>query len=131
VAEGKGDLMEMETASLFDEQDHSPGRTRTDDHATSYAGADSITFRAGSQKAKLMNAYREAGYGGLTDEQAAANAHLPAMSCWWKRCNELREAGAIVKTTETRIGLAGVPRMVCRDAGATYLFSSRPERPNG
>lgn len=111
-------------ASLFDAVDDrkpwqrssvdlAPGRIRRDDHATSKAGARSVAFRAGSQKAKLLDAYRAAPLG-LTDEEAAVAAGIPARSCWWKRCNELREAGAIVPTGDTRVGEAGVPRMVCR-----------------
>jgi hypothetical protein len=104
-------------SNLFEQNvDLAPGRTRRRGHATSRAGAASVAFRAGTQKAKLIAAYEQVQPRGLTDEQAAQLAGVPPMSCWWKRCNELRELGAIVPTGETRVGAAGVARMVCRKA---------------
>lgn len=106
------DAVEQEHERLMT-PDHAPNRVRANDYATSKAGAVSVSFRAGSQKARLLDAYRRA-TDGLTDEEAAAIAGLPERSCYWKRCNELRDAGLIETTGQERPGLAGVPRIVCR-----------------
>lgn len=105
--------------SLFDPPvlDLAPGRVRTDDYPTSRAGAASVAYRAGSQKARLLAAYRAAP-GGLTDDEAARAAGIPEHACYWKRCGELRDAGLIVATGATRPGQVGVPRIVCRIAEA-------------
>jgi hypothetical protein len=87
--------------------DHAPGRARRDDYATSRAGAESVKYRAGSQKAKLLAAF--ASSAGLTDEQAATQAGLSMRSCFWKRCGELRDAGLIIFTGEQRVGSSGTP----------------------
>jgi hypothetical protein len=92
------------------ELDFASGRTRTPDHETSEEGARSIAYRAGSQKARLLDAYT---VGECTDEEAAGWAGLLG-ACYWKRCNELRQDGKIIPTGETRTGRAGVQRMVCR-----------------
>ena len=92
--------------------DFSPGRTRNPDHETSTEGARQVAYRAGSQKARLLEAYSRY-WSGLTDEDAAAYAGLLG-TCYWKRCGELRADGKIVPTGQTRMGSAGVPRIVCR-----------------
>ena len=89
------------------------GRTRRDDHATSIAGANSVAYRAGSQKERLLRAYRYAGADGLTDEEACVLAGISLRSCYWKRCSELREDGVIASLGRSRPGDAGVPRIVC------------------
>ncbi len=94
--------------------DRAPGRTRTQDYPTSREGAESVAYRAGSQKALLLAAYAAAGDRGLTDEEAHDAAGIPDRACWWKRCNELRADGRIVPTGEERPGIAGVNRIVCR-----------------
>ncbi len=133
----------MTDPTLFDDSlkpslppatDEHAGRTRTADHETSIAGAHSVAFRAGSQKAKLLTEYGKAAdyyeqYGaiavdkqGMTDEEAADQAGL-TRSCFWKRCGELRADGLIEPTGGTREGEAGVPRIVCRitDKGREVL----------
>lgn len=97
-------------------RDEAPGRVRRGDYPTSRAGAEAISYRAGSQKALLLEAYEAALPGGLTDEEAAKAAGISMRACWWKRSNELRQAGKIVPTGEERPGDAGVPRIVCRAA---------------
>jgi len=94
------------------ELDFSPGRIRNPDHETSIEGARAIEYRAGSQKARLLEAYRHYPLG-LTDEAAAAREGL-LHTCYWKRCGELRADGKIIPTGETRMGSAGVQRIVCR-----------------
>ena len=102
-----------------------PKRVRRTDPATSAEGAKAVSVRAGSQKAKLLRAYAEADTDGvaLTDEDAAARAELPVRSCFWKRCGELREAGLIEFTGETRMASAGVNRNLSRitEAGRAAL----------
>ena len=103
--------------SLFDE---SPGRARKGDYETSKAGAKDVQPRAGSQKAKLLEAFRQAHPKSLTDEQAAILAGVPMMSCYWKRCGELRDLGLIEwvmlpdGSHETRDGSQGTMRNTSR-----------------
>lgn len=98
--------------------DEHRGRTRNPDHSTSVEGAESVKYRAGSQKEKLLALYKQAWPFGFTDEEAAERAGL-LDSCYWKRCNELRQDGKIVPacdasgTPYTRKGKAGVSRIVC------------------
>lgn len=89
------------------------GRHRRNDHQTSIQGAKSVSYRAGSQKAKLVEAYRSVWPRSLTDEEAAMMAGLD-QTCYWKRCGELREDQVIINTNKTRKGSAGVDRILCR-----------------
>ena len=93
--------------------DERTGRVRATDPETSVAGAESIAYRAGSQKAKLLEAYSRHPVAGLTDEEACVEAGLSLRSCFWKRCSEMRQDGYIFETGQTRLGDAGVARMVC------------------
>jgi len=103
--------------------DHARGRTRRDDYATSKAGARSVAFRAGSQKARLLVAFADAGASGLSDDEAARRAGLAPTSCYWKRCGELRALGLIRFTGDERQGSAGVDRLVSiiTEAGETVV----------
>jgi hypothetical protein len=94
-------------------------RMRREDHSTSAAGARAVTFRAASQKAKLLAVY---GRFAVTDEEAAARCDL-MHATYWMRCSELRTLGLIEETGETRKGTAGTERMVCRitERGRTVL----------
>jgi len=80
----------MTEMTMFD-PDYNSGRHRYPDWKTSIIGAERIAYRSGSQKAKLLSAYREAYPHGLTDDEAAVAARLPLTSCYWKRCGELRD----------------------------------------
>lgn len=91
-------------------------RARRNDRPTSRAAAR--TIEAGGILEQFANAYRAAGVRGLTDLEAARAVDADPESCWWKRCSELRAAGLIVDTGETREGTRGRARMVCRWAGA-------------
>jgi hypothetical protein len=90
-------------------------RARRNDRPTSRAAAQSL--EAGSVLAAFADAYRRAGARGLTDLEAAEAVDADRDSCWWKRCSELRKAGLIVETGETRPGSRGRARIVCRWAG--------------
>lgn len=96
-----------------------PTRVRRDDRATSVGGAVAASYRAGTQKARLLDAYYWAGSAGLTDEEAAVSAGLSLTTCYWKRCGELRAHGLVEETGLTREGSAGVARIVSviTDAG--------------
>jgi len=86
---------------------------RRNDGATSKAGAQSLTVRAGSQRHLILSRYAlEA----LTDEEAGRMSGLSSLPkcCYWKRCSELRQAGYIKPTGETRVSSAGVEQQVCR-----------------
>jgi hypothetical protein len=77
------------------------------------AGAKSVEYRAGSQKARLLAAFEAAFPANLTDEEAAAAAGISLGSEFSKRCGELRQDGKIVQIEgRTRLGSAGVPRLV-------------------
>lgn len=87
-----------------------PPRTRTGDYETSNEGAVKVATRAGAQKLELLKSFAINPHG-LTDEQAADIAKLNK-TCYWKRCGELRAAGLIEFTGDTRVGVAGVRRRV-------------------
>jgi hypothetical protein len=98
---------------LWCDPDFRKGRHRTNDQPTSVAGARSVAYRAGSQKALLAAAFEAAWPGNLSDEEAAFNAGVSLSSEFSKRCGELRQDGIIVQIDGiTRIGAAGVPRLV-------------------
>ena len=86
---------------------------RANDGTTSKAGAKSLRVRAGSQRAKLLVEYFRTH--DLTDEEAGKMSNLASMPkcCYWKRCGELRQAGYITPTGETRTSSAGVEQQVC------------------
>lgn len=89
--------------------------------------------RPPNQRLRLLIEYRtaaDAGRDGLTDEEAAQAAGLTGgTSCWWKRCNELRDDYMIERPVDqaTRKGTAGVERMVCAisTAGRAVLNAHR------
>jgi hypothetical protein len=109
----------------------STGRTipaRRTDPGTSKQATDSIKDRAGSQRARLLAAFARNAtdhvVDGLTDEQAARVAEDVSLSSEYaKRCSELREAGLIEPTGETRPGASGAARIVSRitPAGSKVL----------
>lgn len=100
------------TETLFD-PDYSTGRHRYPDWSTSIAGAKSVAYRAGSQKAMLLAAYQNAYPNGLTDDEAAVAAGLPLTSCYWKRCGELRNDGKISVGTARVSRVGGEHRIEC------------------
>lgn len=95
-----------------------PPRHRAGDHETSINGADAVSFRADSQKAKLLTAYVATGAPGLTAIEACRAAGLSEKSCYWKRVSELNYAGLIERmedahgNTVTRPGDYGTEREV-------------------
>jgi len=103
---------------LFSLPEYREGRHRKDDWATSKAGAESVAFRAGTQKALLLEAYTRVYPEGLTDEEAARAAGLRMSSEYSKRCGELRQDGHIAPMvsesgeTLTREGSSGVARIM-------------------
>lgn len=103
---------------LFSLPEYREGRHRRNDHVTSVEGANSVAYRAGSQKARLLEAFRAAWPDSLTDEEAAKRANLSLSSEYSKRCGELRQDGHIRQVLDsegnpvTRIGSSGVSRIV-------------------
>jgi hypothetical protein len=90
-----------------------------DDWTTSVAGANSVAYRAGSQKAKLLEAFKDAYPEGLTDEEAAVRAGISLGSEYSKRCGELRQDARIavlevLGEVVTRAGSSGVQRIVSK-----------------
>lgn len=104
--------MQSENLTMFDPE-YRNGRHRTPDWTTSVAGAKSVAYRAGSQKALLLAAYKNAYPGGLTDDEACIAAGLPLTSCYWKRCGELREDSAIVIGPARKSRSSGEIRIEC------------------
>lgn len=86
-------------------------RHRKDDWETSVEGARNVALREGTQKRLLLEVYAHGAT--LTDEEAAERAEL-LHTCYWKRCGELRELGYIEHNGTTRMGGAGVHRIVCQ-----------------
>lgn len=109
--------------------------SRNADPETSKAAAKVAPVKKNTQRARLLSAfavgrmdYDAAGSPdhGLTDEQAMEAAYgVSPFSEYAKRCSELRAAGLIEPTGETRAGGQGVPRIVSRitDAGRAVLAS--------
>lgn len=80
---------------------------------TSKDGWEQVQVRAGSQRARLLRAYADAGDGGLTNHEAGVAADL-LNSCYWKRCSELKEAGYIASNEKERVNPAtGSKQSVC------------------
>ena len=104
--------MDFETATMFD-PDYRNGRHRNPDWVTSVKGAESVAYRAGSQKALLLQAYKDAHPMGLTDDEACVAAGLPLTSCYWKRAGELRQDDAIVVGSVRASQHSGEQRIEC------------------
>lgn len=82
---------------------------RVSDPETSHAAARAVSYRTGTQKARLLAAYLDAPEG-LTDDEAGMRAGLPQA---WKRCSDLRSDG-VIEPTGVKDGPHGTPVMVCR-----------------
>lgn len=104
--------MDTETMTMFDPE-YRNGRHRNPDWVTSVKGAQSVSYRAGSQKAKLLAAYEAAYPAGLTDDEACVAAGLPLTSCYWKRCGELRQDSAILIGPARQSRQGGEQRIEC------------------
>lgn len=86
---------------------------RTTDPKTSHIAGAKVLVRAGSQRWKVLQAYLQGA--AIDDEigQITGLASLPNC-CYWKRCSELRQAGYIEPTGDTRLSRANQQQMVCR-----------------
>jgi len=102
----------MNEMTMF-EPDYSGGRRRNPDWITSVIGAERVAYRSGSQKDKLLKAYKDVYPGGLTDDEAAAAAGLPMTTCYWKRCGELRDAGLLTVGQPRKSRQNGELRIEC------------------
>lgn len=104
--------------------------SRRTDPGTSHQADRAIVIKANTQRGRLLatfgatphaeNGHQE----GLTDEEAMnLTEGVSPYSEYAKRCSELRDAGLIETTGETRKGQAGTPRIVSRitDAGRAAL----------
>jgi hypothetical protein len=69
-------------------------RARATDPETSHRGGQDVQIRAGSQQAILLRSYFVRTEG-LTATEAATEAGVSLLSCYWKRCSELRQGGFI------------------------------------
>lgn len=96
---------------------------RSTDPDTSHAATRAITVKAGTQRALLLEVFAHADEwwhgpkfrNALTDEEAMEFAGgVSPLSEYSKRCSELREAGFIEPTGETRKGSSGMERIVSR-----------------
>ena len=84
---------------------------RRRDPATSQAAATRL--RPNTQLARLAVAYRDGG--NLTDDEAGTLSGLRQQGAgYWKRCSDLRKAGIIEATGDTRPGASGEQQRVCR-----------------
>lgn len=94
--------------------------SRRSDPGTSHAADHAIVVKAGTQRAKLLLSFLAMSEltgpdmdPGLTDEEAMEKSEgVSPTSEYAKRCSELRDAGLIEPTGETRKGAAGVDRIV-------------------
>ena len=107
----------MTELTMFD-PDYRNGRHRSPDWVTSVEGAQSVAYRAGSQKARLLAAFKQSYPNPLTDEEAALMAGISLSSEYSKRCGELRQDRAIVVVRSpdgepmTKAGASGVQRIL-------------------
>jgi hypothetical protein len=87
---------------------------RATDPVTSHVAAK-MPFKRDSQRHLLLKGYYAASASdqGMTDEEAARWAGIRS-GCPWKRCSELREAGLILPTGQTRLSSGGAQQRVCR-----------------
>ena len=97
---------------------------RNGDGHTSRSPLPGLSIRAGSQRAILLATYAQHG-DGLTDEEAGNLSGLSKLPrcCYWKRCSELRQAGYLTVTGDTRTSTAGEAQQVCSitEAGRNTL----------
>lgn len=86
---------------------------RNTDPVTSVEAAADVKPRRVSQAMLLLAEYLHRD--GLTDEEAGLFSGLAQRPkcCYWKRCSELRAAGLIIPTGETRLSSAGSMMQVC------------------
>jgi hypothetical protein len=82
---------------------------RVSDPLTSKVAAMAVAYRTGTQKARLLEAYRLEPEG-LTDDEAGIRVGLPHA---WKRCSDLRNDG-MIEPVGVKPGPHGTPVMVCR-----------------
>lgn len=89
---------------------------RSADPDTSTQAARDVIPRRGSQTMQLLAVYRNHALFGMTDEEAGIESGLAARPkcCYWKRCSDLRTAGFIEPTGDTRPSSAGSQMQVCR-----------------
>ena len=96
---------------------------RRNGSVTSTAGTKAVTIRAKSQRHLLLSQYSMSS--DLIDEEAGRLSGLADRpNCgYWKRCSELRQAGYIKPTGETRLSGVGVLQAVCKitEAGIQAL----------
>lgn len=109
-----------EQTSIFDTPVQA--MARRDDPSTSRKAARVAKFNAGSQKYRLLVEYARRD-DGLTDEEAASACDLLHVG-FWKRCSELRNAGYVERTGETRIASSGAAQDVCRITEAGLMAIS-------
>lgn len=87
-------------------------------HSDTHTPLDSVSCSR-AHRIQLLLAFLLHAEDGLTDEQAMLVSGVPASSCWWRRCSELRADRLVVPMLDdhdkriTRAGKSGVPRMVC------------------
>lgn len=100
--------------------------SRNTDPGTSHQAAAAVIITAKNQRGRLLAAWGR--LEDATDEEAMEAAEgVSAVSEYAKRSSELREAGLIEVTGETRKGGAGTPRIVSKitDAGRAALATTR------
>jgi len=121
--------MNTEEPTLFD-PDYRNGRHRNPDWTTSIQAAHNVAYRAGSQRALLLQAFKNAYPNPLTDEQAATHAGINLNSEYSKRCGELRQDGHITVNRYlngepiTQPGNSGIPRIT-----STWNPNPTPQKP--
>jgi len=98
--------------TLFDDLDTDPRViSRRSDPSTSAIAAARVAPRTGTQKAKLLAAFRAAWPNGLTDDEAGDAIGLPPISTR-KRCSDLRNDG-FIEPVDVVPGRHGTPVRRC------------------
>lgn len=88
---------------------------RKSDPETSHQAAKDATPRAGTHRARALQALREAGPNGLTDFELAERTGIAQTSIGVRR-KELADAGYVKPTGQTRPAPSGSAAMVWRAA---------------
>jgi len=103
---------QLDAGPLFAAAERTLPLARTNDPETSRKAAQSLD--AATMRDQLAQAFRLAGWHGMTDEEAGAATGIPG---GWKRCSDLRRLGLIEPTGSTRRGSSGREQRVSRWTG--------------
>ena len=97
---------------------------RNGDPTTSMMAGESVKDRLTNFRLRLLEQYEKNRTEGLTDDEARSRAGFTRDHGYWKRCSDLRNAGYVAPTGQTRPGNSGRQQMVCviTDEGRDFFY---------